>query len=78
MLAQRKMVGVLFRQGVACVAYAPLGRAEAMEHPVVADIAARRGRTPAQVGDTGAKGGAYWAPRPHAGAGGGGACLRGG
>jgi hypothetical protein len=49
------MVGVLLRQGVACVAYAPLGshtanQNEALEHPVVAEVAARNGRTPAQVG----------------------------
>ncbi|KAI8476704.1 MAG: NADP-dependent oxidoreductase domain-containing protein [Monoraphidium minutum] len=54
LLAQRKMVGVLFRQGVACVAYAPLGshtaeKAELLGHPAVAAIAARAGRTPAQV-----------------------------
>jgi len=54
LLAQRKMVGVLFRQGVASVAYAPLGcpkpgQADCLEHPVVLEVAARNGRTPAQV-----------------------------
>jgi diketogulonate reductase-like aldo/keto reductase len=55
LLAQRKMVGVLFRQGVACVAYTPLGcpkggsEGEVLGHPVVKEVAARVGRTPAQV-----------------------------
>jgi alcohol dehydrogenase (NADP+) len=54
MLAQRKLVGVLFRQGVSCVAYAPLGghyetQAALLDHPVVVDIAKRSARTPAQV-----------------------------
>jgi diketogulonate reductase-like aldo/keto reductase len=49
------MVGVLFRQGVVCMAYAPLGshtaeQAEVLGHPVVAEVAKRAGRTPAQVG----------------------------
>ena len=55
LLAQRKLVGVLLRRGVACVAYSPLGAPsdarppELLTNPVVADIAARAGRTPAQV-----------------------------
>ncbi|GBF92732.1 alcohol dehydrogenase [Raphidocelis subcapitata] len=54
LLAQRKMVGVLLRQGVVCVAYAPLGshtadQNQVLEHPVVVEVAARNGRTPAQV-----------------------------
>jgi 2,5-diketo-D-gluconate reductase A len=37
------------RCGVVLEAYSPLGRGRALGHPVVADVARRAGRTPAQV-----------------------------
>jgi hypothetical protein len=52
LLAQRKLVGVSWRKGVVTVAYAPLGShkaREALDHPVVARIAAEVGKTPGQV-----------------------------
>lgn len=52
LLPQRKLVGVLRRKGIACVAHSPLGShksRDALDHPAVARVAARLGRTPAQV-----------------------------
>lgn len=56
LLAQRKLVGTCLRKGVVCVGYSPLGsqrapgNAEVLGHPVVAQVAAEAGKTPAQVG----------------------------
>ncbi|GAX80958.1 hypothetical protein CEUSTIGMA_g8393.t1 [Chlamydomonas eustigma] len=55
MLAQRKLVGVLFRKGVHCVAYSPLGSPgtfkanDLREQPAVLTVAKESGKTPAQV-----------------------------
>jgi diketogulonate reductase-like aldo/keto reductase len=52
LLPQRKLVGVLRRRGVACVAHSPLGShksRDCLDHPAVARVAKRLGRTPAQV-----------------------------
>ncbi|GIL46419.1 hypothetical protein Vafri_3418 [Volvox africanus] len=53
--AQRKLVGVMFRMGVQCVAYSPLGGQsmikpnELLTHELVARVAKDAGKTPAQV-----------------------------
>jgi diketogulonate reductase-like aldo/keto reductase len=52
LLPQRKLVGVLRRKGVACVAHSPLGSHKsraALDHPVVVAVAKHLGKTPAQV-----------------------------
>jgi diketogulonate reductase-like aldo/keto reductase len=52
LMPQRKLVGVLRRKGVACVAHSPLGSHKsraALDHPAVVRVAARLGKTPAQV-----------------------------
>jgi len=52
LLPQRKLVGVLRRRGVACVAHSPLGghtSHDALDDPTIAAVAASLGRTPAQV-----------------------------
>lgn len=51
LLAQRKVVGVLFRKGVQCVASKPLahGDAELMSSPEVQEVAAETGRTAKEV-----------------------------
>ncbi|KAL3155073.1 hypothetical protein ABBQ38_011137 [Trebouxia sp. C0009 RCD-2024] len=50
-LAQRKLVGVCARKGVQCIAYSPLGHADAtvLNHEVIQQVAQDLGRTPAQV-----------------------------
>lgn len=51
-LAQRKLVGVCYRKGVQCAAYAPLGShksKELLNHPVVHEVAKECGKTPGQV-----------------------------
>lgn len=48
-LDQAQLRAATARHGTAFVAYCPLGHAEALDEPVVKDIAARIGRTPAQV-----------------------------
>ena len=40
------------RQQVAVVAYGSLGCGHLVKHPVVADVARRAGKSPAQVGDS--------------------------
>ncbi|GLC37300.1 hypothetical protein PLESTB_001138800 [Pleodorina starrii] len=53
--AQRKLVGVLFRMGLQCVAYSPLGGQsmikpnELLNNELVARVAKEAGKTPAQV-----------------------------
>ncbi|GLI59279.1 hypothetical protein VaNZ11_001128 [Volvox africanus] len=53
--AQRKLVGVMFRMGVQCVAYSPLGGQsmiklnQLLTHELVARVAKDAGKTPAQV-----------------------------
>jgi len=48
-LDQTKLMAATRRHGMAFVAYCPLGRAEALDEPVIKDIAGRLGVTPAQV-----------------------------
>lgn len=51
LLAQRKLVGVCARKGVACIGYGPLGHSGTglLADPEVARVAAEVGKTPAQV-----------------------------
>jgi diketogulonate reductase-like aldo/keto reductase len=56
-LAQRKLVGVCYRKGVTCVAYAPLGSHRSQElvsDAGVGELAQQLGKTPAQVGQAAA------------------------
>lgn len=48
-LDQSKLRAATARHGMAFVAYCPLGQAEALDEPVIKDIAGRFGRTPAQI-----------------------------
>jgi 2,5-diketo-D-gluconate reductase B len=48
-LDQTKLMAATERHAMAFVAYCPLGRAEALDEPVIKDIAGRLGVTPAQV-----------------------------
>lgn len=48
-LDQTKLMAATKRHGMAFVAYCPLGRAEALDEPVIKDIAGRLGRSPAQI-----------------------------
>jgi 2,5-diketo-D-gluconate reductase B len=48
-LDQSKLRAATERHGTAFVAYCPLGRAEALDEPVIKDIAGRLGRAPAQI-----------------------------
>ena len=48
-LQQRELRAACAAAGVAVVAYSPLGAGQLLAHPVVAEVAARTGRTPAQV-----------------------------
>jgi diketogulonate reductase-like aldo/keto reductase len=48
-LAQRELVAFCAGHGIAVEAYAPLVKARRMDHPVLRRVAARHGRTPAQV-----------------------------
>lgn len=54
-LAQRKLVGVLFRKGIQCVAYSPLGGPgsvvanDLISDPEILKVAEEVGKTPAQV-----------------------------
>ncbi len=48
-LAQRELAEWCERQAIAVEAYAPLAKARRMDHPVLLRVAAKHGRTPAQV-----------------------------
>ena len=48
-LDQSKLRAATHSHGMAFVAYCPLGQAEALDEPVIKDIAGRFGRTPAQI-----------------------------
>jgi diketogulonate reductase-like aldo/keto reductase len=48
-LAQPELREFCARHGIAVEAYAPLAKARRMDHPVLRSVAARHGRTPAQV-----------------------------
>jgi diketogulonate reductase-like aldo/keto reductase len=48
-LAQRELVEFCGSHGIAVEAYAPLVKARRMDHPVLRRVAAKHGRTPAQV-----------------------------
>jgi diketogulonate reductase-like aldo/keto reductase len=48
-LHQRELLAFCRRHGIQVEAYAPLVKAERMDHPVIARIARKHGRTPAQV-----------------------------
>ncbi len=48
-LAQRELVSWCTGQGIVVEAYAPLVKARRMDHPVLRSVAAKHGRTPAQV-----------------------------
>jgi diketogulonate reductase-like aldo/keto reductase len=48
-LAQRALLEHCARHGIRVEAYAPLVKARRMDHPVLRQVAARHGRTPAQV-----------------------------
>ncbi|MFO1048734.1 MAG: aldo/keto reductase [Geminicoccaceae bacterium] len=48
-LDQRAMLAELRRQGMFLTAYSPLARGRIARHPVIAEIAARHGRSPGQI-----------------------------
>ncbi|MCX5493470.1 aldo/keto reductase [Kaistia dalseonensis] len=48
-LDQTRLRAATHRHGMAFVAYSPLGQAEALDEPVIKDIAAKLGCTPAQI-----------------------------
>jgi diketogulonate reductase-like aldo/keto reductase len=48
-LDQSKVIAACRRHGLAFLSYAPIGKGEVLGEPVIRDIAARHGRTPAQV-----------------------------
>lgn len=48
-LDQDKLRAATLAHGTAFVAYCPLGQADALDEPVIKDIAGRFGRTPAQI-----------------------------
>lgn len=49
-LSQESILGACRRHGMAMIAYSPIGQGgELLAHPVIAGIAATRGRTPAQI-----------------------------
>jgi diketogulonate reductase-like aldo/keto reductase len=48
-LNQAQVLAACRRHGLAFTSYSPLGRASVVSEPVIAEIAARHGRTPAQV-----------------------------
>jgi diketogulonate reductase-like aldo/keto reductase len=48
-LDQKKVIAACRRHGLAFLSYAPIGKGAVLDEPVVRDIAARQGRTPAQV-----------------------------
>ena len=48
-LGQDRLIAACRERGMAFTAFSPLGRARVLEDPVIAEIAARKSRTPAQV-----------------------------
>ena len=48
-LDQSKVIAACRRHGLAFISYCPIGKGALLETPAVTDIAARHGRTPAQV-----------------------------
>ena len=48
-LDQSKVIAACRRHGLALISYCPIGKGALLETPAVTDIAARHGRTPAQV-----------------------------
>lgn len=49
LLSQDHLLGPLRKRAMALVAYSPLAHGRLLDHPVLAEIAADRGQTPAQV-----------------------------
>jgi len=49
MLGQQKLLDITQPAGIVMTSYSPLGKGEVLEQPVLAEIAARHGATPAQV-----------------------------